>query len=43
MVMDAEVMSDNDINDNNNNNVNNKDGDDNRTFSELNQQIMQKK
>ena len=34
--MDAEVMSDNDINDNNNNNVNNKDGDDNRTFSELN-------
>ena len=36
MVMDAEVMSDNDINDNNNNNVNNKDGDDNRTFSELN-------
>ena len=36
MVMDAEVMSDNNINDNNNNNVNNKDGDDNRTFSELN-------
>ena len=34
--MDAEVMSDNNINDNNNNNVNNKDGDDNRTFSELN-------
>ena len=36
MVMDAEVMSDNNINDNNNNNVNNKDGDENRTFSELN-------
>ena len=36
MVMDAEVMSDNNINDSNNNNVNNKDGDDNRTFSELN-------
>ena len=36
MVMNAEVMSDNNINDNNNNNVNNKDGDDNRTFSELN-------
>ena len=34
--MDAEVISDNNINDNNNNNVNNKDGDDNRTFSELN-------